>query len=828
VRIPDRRLNGLDPFLIFVHAGLAPALSKPMAQQIESSLRREAGVTDHGEHAVEMDLVSAARSTAETFWRAVVEQAPIALSLLDPQGRQIMGNAAYAALLGYEVDELATLDVAQLTRSTEQTWTQHYLQRLVSGEVDHYTTEKTYVRKDGRTVRARLETTALRHDGECIGLLGALTPVVEREPLGDGRLRKLIENIHDTITLIDGDGRVLETSGRYKPIMGYPLEFWAQRSIFDIMVPEDAERVLALREQVLEQPGLMVHTEIRVRSADDTIETLEVHAVNLLDDPDIGGIVITSRNVTSHHELVAQLRESRDDALAEAELRSRMVATVSHELRNPLHALQGMSELLATSELPRASQRMAGTLNRQLHDLTRVVDDLLTTSRLEMGSVTLEPSAVDLRSLLNDVVSIQSVDSRASVELAALVDTAIPALVRTDPVRLRQVLSNLVGNAMKFTAAGRVRVIATVEGGDHLAIEVVDSGAGIPADELDSVFEPFRSASTAGAAAGAGLGLSIVQRIVTLMGGTIGVESTFGVGTTFRVVLPLEEADEPPRRRADDPADLPPVPERPAAPRTLGVLVVEDNVVNQQLVRAQLRTLGIDCVIVGSGEDGLDHLASPAAADVDVVLMDYHLPGIDGLETTRRIRAAEAGTGRRVAIIGVTASASLGDRTSCLEAGMDDYVPKPVSLHDLSSALDRVRARLEAMPEQPIPAQQMPAQPAVAAEPVAVTVAGDVVDREVLAVLADELGDRSIVVDLIGTYLDELPARIEGIVAAAVAGDTEAAHKLVHTLTSSSRLLGASRLAEVSSEVEHGTADGAALRAMADAVADALRAWRAD
>ena len=789
-----------------------------MRAQIETSLQPDPVLTDHRDDASEMRSVNPTDAACDTFWRTVIEQAPIALSLLAPDGRQIMGNAAYATLLGYEVDEVGALDVARISQSEDRTWTAHYLQRLGSGDVDHFTTEKTLVRKDGHTLLARIEMTALRHDGECIGLLGAITPVVERQPLGEGRLRKLIENIHDTITLIDSDGRVVETSGRYKPIMGYPLEFWAQRSIFDIMIPDDIERVMAMRDEVLAQPGLMLSTEIHVRSAENTVETLEVHAVNLIDDPEIGGIVITSRNVTAHHELVAQLRESRDDAMAEAELRSRMVATVSHELRNPLHALQGMSELLAAADLPREAGRMAGTLDRQLHDLTRVVDDLLTTSRLENGSVTLEMAPVDLRSLLNDVVSIASVDSRASVELAALVDTAIPALVRTDPVRLRQVMSNLVGNAMKFTSAGRVRVLAMVEGGDRLAIEVVDTGAGIPADELDAVFEPFRSATTAGTSAGAGLGLSIVQRIVALLGGTVGVQSTLGVGTTFRVVLPLEEADEAPRRRADDPADAAPSARQSSSsePHPLGVLVVEDNMVNQQLVRAQLRTLGIDCVIVGSGEDGLDHLSSPAGAQVDVVLMDYHLPGIDGLETSRRIRSTEAGTDRHVAIVGVTASASMGDRTSCLDAGMDDYVPKPVSLHDLSSALDRVRERLAAT-ATPVADTPDPAGP--------VDLVG-LVDGAALVVLGDELGDRSIVADLIDTFLDELPGRIDGIVAAVEAGDADDAHKRVHTLTSSSRLLGASCLADVSREAELGTATTFRLRAVADAVAGELRAWR--
>ena len=479
-----------------------------------------------------------------SLWRTVFERSAVPLSLVSTTGRQLAGNAAYLRFLGYAPDELDQIDVARTTQEVDRAWTQAYMQRLVAGDLEQYSTEKTYLRKDGTTARARLQVTPIHHDGRCVALLGAITPIVERAPVGDGLLRKLIENIHDTISLIDGEGRLLETTGRYKPIMGYPKEFWESRSIFDLLVPEDVPKVLALQSEVLARPGETVTGEFSVMSAANAVEILEVHAVNLLDDPDIGGIVITSRNVTEQRAMVEALRASRDDVLDEAELRSRMLATVSHELRNPLHAVQGISELLATSALPEAERALAGTINRQVRDLTRVVDDLLASSRLELDSVSLEMDPVDLRSLLDDVVSISRTVATPGVEVNALVDTAIPALIRTDPVRLRQVMSNLVGNAVKFTSVGRVRVIAAIEGNDWLVLEVADSGAGIPPDELTKIFEPFRSASTAGRSAGAGLGLSIVRRIVGLLDGTVDVTSTMGVGSTFRIRVPLQIASE--------------------------------------------------------------------------------------------------------------------------------------------------------------------------------------------------------------------------------------------------------------------------------------------
>lgn len=794
------------------------------------------------------------------LWRDVFEHAPIALSLVAPSGRQIAGNAAYRAYLGYEPDDLAALDVQRTTRDEDRAWTEAYLSRLVSGDLARYQTEKRHVRKDGTEVRARLDVTPVRRDGRCIALLGALTPVVEHRPMGEGMLRKLIENIHDTISLVDAEGRLLETTGRYRPIMGYPAEFWETRSIFDLLLPGEVDRVLQLRAEVLARPGETISAEFSVLSAHNSVEVLEVHAVNLLDDPDIQGIVITSRNITEHRALVEDLRRSRDDAMAEAELRSRMLATVSHELRNPLHAVQGISELLAQSVLPDAERSMAGTINRQVRDLTRVVDDLLTSSRLELDAVALELEPVDLRALLTDVVAIARSVAAPGVEVSALIDTSIPALIRTDPVRLRQVMANVVGNAVKFTESGRVRVLASAERDARLSLEVSDSGAGIPADELQTIFEPFRSASTAGRGAGAGLGLSIVQRIVSMLGGTVEVTSTMGVGSTFHVVLPLEtvteEAHEHVGRSATAPPDEAPSDETPSPePRPVvahvpavgpPVLVIEDNLVNQQLARAQLKSMGYDCTIAGSGEDGLAHLASPEGAGVEIVLMDYHLPGIDGLETTRRIRAAET-DGRHVAIVGVTASASLADRESCIAAGMDDYVPKPVSLGDLSAAFQRVSSLREEMRRRREAADASiagrssvgtnasatidaaaadAAGPNAAQEQVDDVQVDDVqIDVATLEGLADELGDRTTVVDLVATFLDELDGRIEAIIAAHDAADGPLLRRLVHTITSSARLLGAGDLAQRCATYEDRRLDAGELRAASRAVRDQLEAW---
>jgi PAS domain S-box-containing protein len=772
--------------------------------------------------------VTAALPVSPKFWREVFERAPIAISLMDPEGRQLAGNTAYATLFGYTSSEVEQLVVSQLTRPEDQRWTDGYLQRLRDGYIDSYQTEKVYVRRDGSTFRALLDAHAVRHDGRLQALIGVIVPVREREPLDSGRLRKLVENIHDTITLFDADGRVIETTGRYTPILGYPTEFWEQRSAFDMVIPEDLQQLIDLRSQIEASPGQTVHTTMRVRDAHNEVQYIDAHAVNLLDDPEVGGVVVTTRNITSEHALLEQLRHSRDEAVAEAELRSRMLATVSHELRNPLHVLQGISELLNAGDLADESRQFSEALDRQLRALTRVVDDLLTTSRIELGSMRVELGEVDLRSLVDDVVAIASVAAGRGVVVRSIVDDDVPSFVSTDPVRLRQVLTNLVGNSLKFTDSGSIEVLVRFED-QRLVLVVTDTGTGIPADELASIFEPFRSSTTAGQSAGAGLGLSIVERIVTMLGGSVSVRSAPGAGAVFTVELPSAPSAETTIRH-----DL-----GPDAPITglagVKVVVVDDDPLNQQLATAQLHALGASSHVVGSGEAGVELLATFAAEGraVDVVLMDQHLPGIQGTEAVRRIRADELATGRRVPIIGISADASSAHRDRSLAVGMNDHLVKPVSLRQLSAAIQGV-LRLGGSPTATEPAA---AEPAAAAAAAAETPVPDVntplpADIEspnpVLERMADELGDRAVVVEVIKAYLNELDQRVAGIIEAVRTDDRNTAQRLVHTLASGSELLGVGRVGSACVSFVDGTCDENSLRSSASAADDALRAWIAD
>ncbi len=696
--------------------------------------------------------------------------APVAWSLFDVDGHGVAGSREYAAVFELTPDDLVGLPFEAMIEPGDRGHTGDVLAQLRSGELAEYVSMQQAPRPGGGDQLVRLTLRALERDGQRVALFSTATPVTDAARFDAHRIQKLIENIDDTISLIDEHGTLIETSGRYKPILGYPSGFWADRTIFDLLHPDDAVRVLALREQVLASPGSVITGEFLVEAADGTYQPVEVHAVNLLHDPDVSGIVVTSRNISDRKALMRDLAESRDAALAEADLRTRLIATVSHELRNPLHAMAGLAELLTTSTgLQDDASSLANTLRRQIDGLTTVIDDLLDSSRLGVGAVSLVAQPVLVRSLVDDVVALAGLGARGKpVAVLGHVPDEVPLWIVGDATRIRQVLSNLVGNAVKFTVEGEVLLTVGVVP-DGLRFEVIDSGHGIAAAEMTAVFEAFATGSNAGDGSGAGLGLTIVRQLVELMSGTIHVASNLGEGTTFTVTLPTVECEPPPVVAEPGPPPLN-IAGQP-------VLVVDDNAVNQMLAESQLARLGMRAVVVGTGEAAVDLLSRGDGPDL--VLMDYHLPGIDGLEATRQIRALEVHTGRRSVIVGVTAAAAAADRRACEEAGMDDFLPKPVSLAVLGEALRRWVQHVPAVGELP-----------------------NTVDLRVLDSLATDLGDAQVVTELVRTFLDELQGRRTALSDACAEGDIVSAKRAAHTLKSSSFLLGAMDLGRACQRME--------------------------
>jgi signal transduction histidine kinase/ActR/RegA family two-component response regulator len=386
------------------------------------------------------------------------------------------------------------------------------------------------------------------------------------------------------------------------------------------------------------------------------------------------------------------IRAARVAAEAANRAKGEFLANMSHEIRTPLNGMFGMLQLALMGELDKEQRDYLVTAMASGRSLLRILGDILDFSKLEMGKVDLSPEPFDLQETLDQVGDIFDLEARAKgLEFTVRVlDPAPPRLVG-DPARIRQVLINLAGNALKFTDQGRVTVEASTladprhPGRATLFLEVADTGIGIPAGSLDLVFEAFAQADATSTRRyqGTGLGLSIVRRLVQLMGGSLTAESEPGQGAVFTVALPLAVSSH---RAAPRPA-----PEvRQSPPRPLRVLLAEDDRVNQLAARRALELAGHAVSTAANGQEVLHLLA---ADEFDCVLMDVQMPVMDGLEATQAIRrAGNLGVQARIPIIALTAHAMKGDRERFLAAGMDDYIAKPVDVAELAAALARLTA----------------------------------------------------------------------------------------------------------------------------------------
>lgn len=391
-------------------------------------------------------------------------------------------------------------------------------------------------------------------------------------------------------------------------------------------------------------------------------------------------------------ERTEELRQSEQAALAASHAKSAFLATMSHELRTPMNAIIGFSELLDTPNLPHRERDMVGTLKRSALALLHLIDEVLDLSRIESGRFELDEKPMALKPVVQQVVELFSPQAQQKgITLHTEIDPTVPQRVVGDSLRLRQVLINLVGNALKFTSEGRIEV-AVSRRGEALHFTVRDSGMGIPDSAREQLFDPFFQvdSSTTRRHGGAGLGLAICQRLVGSMGGELGVSSTEGAGSTFWFQIPIRPV---PYEMASMPIEEEsPVEDGPTSLHTetadlstLEVLLAEDNEVNQIVTLNMLSHLGCRGRAV---DDGTEVLETLDHSEPDVVLLDLHMPDMDGFEVARRIRGLQQEDGRRPYLVAYTASAQEEDRRRAIEAGMDAFLSKPVRLEALQAALE--------------------------------------------------------------------------------------------------------------------------------------------
>jgi PAS domain S-box-containing protein len=551
--------------------------------------------------------------------------------------------------------------------------------------------------KDGRVFERHSEP--LRAAGKYVGRVWAFRDTSDRaraeEALKQERnlLRALMEGVPEYVYVKDSESRFLLANKGVVELMGaVSANNLLGKTDFDFFPKELAAQYYLDEQRIIQTGEPLFNREEPCRGPAGEPKWNLTTKVPFDDGSGrIIGVVGWGRDITEQKQIAEQLRQAKEAAEAASRAKSEFLANMSHEIRTPMNGILGMTELILSTELGVEQREHLEMVDSSAHALLTVINDILDFSKIEARKLELDCVDFDLRENLEATTkTFEMPAQRKGLELVCRIRPEVPARVRGDAFRLRQVLTNLLGNALKFTERGQVALEVASDPPDQdsvtLHFAVRDTGIGIPREKQQLVFHPFSQAdsSTTRRYGGTGLGLTISARLVEMMGGRIWVESEAGQGSRFHFTARLDLAQaveqarpvDVPRRAVDDHA---------RDRRALRILVAEDNRVNQILIVRLLEKRGHATVVAGNGREAL---AALEKQPFDVVLMDMQMPEMDGFEAVTIIRQRENGTGAHQPIIAITAHAMKGDRERCLAVGMDRYVSKPVRAEELFEAID--------------------------------------------------------------------------------------------------------------------------------------------
>ncbi len=670
--------------------------------------------------------------------------------------------------------------------------------------------------KDGREFPISLATSPVCDEqGRRIALVGIARDITERKRAeqalrqSEEKFRQLAENMQAVVWMMpQSAGEAPYTSLAYERIWGRSVESVISNPMawLEAVHADDLEKARGMFAAETElRPA---EAEFRIRTPEGQEKWIWNRAFPIRDDAgQLVRIVGIAEDITErkHHE--AELISAREGAEAANLAKSQFLANMSHEIRTPMNGVLGMIQLLLESDLTSEQRRYADVAQESGWALLSLIDGILDLSKIEARKVTLEKVSFDPRRAIEDVVQLVRVKAKAKgLDVSWGVAKEIPAMLRGDAHRLRQVLTNLCSNAIKFTERGEVTLDAALDSlGDGtvtVRFSVADTGIGIRQDKVGSLFSPFvqADASTTRKYGGTGLGLAICKQLVEMMGGRIGVTSREGHGSTFWFTAVLELAPGEPA-----PAERPRAGGQRARPAAAGagcgvrILVVEDNATNRDVALAQLRKLGYEASAVSNGAEAIEAVRKGRHG---LVLMDCDMPVMDGFEATRRIRElVDPG----IPIIAMTADAMPADRDRCLSAGMNDYLSKPVDLDRLAEVLARwlpascpdgaeqtSEPAPDGMARTPVPAAGEPAR--------------GVFDEK--ALLWRLMGDRQLAGIVLKGFLDDVPSQLNNLRRALDAVDAQGTRSQAHTLKGAAATVAAEDLHAVALAMERAGAGG--------------------
>ncbi len=762
-------------------------------------LQRQARLERQNEELIRsLERLEASRDS----YHRLFDFAPLACLVLDRNGLVVEANLKATSLLGVRRALLGGKPfVTYVAGESHQEFARHRLYVLDTGQGDRCEL-RLRCRRPG-AMQVELYSLALNDpatgERRCFSVITDLTER-RRAEARSLHLAAIVESSVDAIIGMDMAGCVLSWNLGAERLYGYAADEMLGRPLAALAPPGRADEVERLFEAA--RQGRIVSQMETLRQRKDGV--LADVSVNLSPIRDASGRVVglsaIDRDITARKRLRRDLVAARKEAEGANRAKSEFLANMSHEVRNPINAIVGLTRLVLEDAglSPKQVERLSMVLEAS-ESLLAIVGDILDYSKIEAGKLELEHRPFEPRRLFGSVIDEQRLAAgHKGLELGLEVDPAVPDRLCGDPHRLRQVLVNLVGNAVKFTDMGQVRArvrLARPEelpeapglGRVALAVSVSDTGIGIGPEARETIFDSFVQADSGLTKryAGSGLGLAICRRLTRLLGGDIVVESELGRGSVFRftamcAVEAPEARDACCRTALPDDAALPP----------LSILLVEDNRINRLFAMDLLSSKGHAVTVAASGAEALERLCG---GRFDLVLMDVQMPVMDGVAATRAIRAHKGGLfDPSIPVIGLSAYAMKGDRERFMAAGMDDYIAKPIRFEEFFRALRRIMpprpgqpAEGEAATDAPTARGETPRRPFDAAEA-----------RGVLQV------SETVFARMAGVFREETPAQLRDLRTALEAGDAGAAAQAAHMLAGSAAGLGATAVRESAGRLE--------------------------